>query len=549
MEVQSAWGVDLTSVTVRAVKMDLTEAGRPRIVAWDVVDYCDQVEDITDLARFAVMSRGLYHFFHRHDLGRSRVFVSMRSETAFNRTVLIPPVTDQGLDRILEYEARQQIPFALEDVFWDRRVIAIRDDGEIQATIYAIRKQVVEERLRRLARTRMPVDGLQLRPLALQNFCAAERLLEQGTVVVDVDYAGIQILVHHDDQTWFRALPVGGVDYVQRIREVFAVSHQRAVAMAVGRATITQPERLEAVREEVAASLAGEVSRIVSYYLAAHPKVQGSGVVLFQSHAVTPPLRDALKRALKLPVFEPKGFRHVEVHPDVVSAGIQENFHDMVRAVGLGLQSLGKAEVDVRLYPPDMQRPLRGGRWGYAAAAFFLLVLLGLGAWRRDVASTQLATGTAELELVLRDAYKRSELLADPELTARSILRSLDELADLPGDRTGPLPLVETIYRALDSGTGEARPYLVSMTAEGWSEGRPASVIVAVPEGGEEPAVLVIQRFASILSGATGVSGVEPGETWVSGELTAEAPGTAPSQPLRWRYVHQRLKVAPGGRP
>ena len=376
MDVVPAWGIELSSYALRAVKLELNKAGKPRITAWDIVDFAEEVEDLTDLSRHHVMSRALFHFKSRHHLRHSRVFVSVRAETAFNRTVVIPPVNDESLDRLLEYEAQQQIPFPLDEVFWDRRVLSIREDGEIHATLYAIRRALVEDRHRRLVKSRFPVDGFQLRPIALHNFCAMERHLEPGTVVICVDYGGIQILVYHDDYSWFRCLPIGGVDYISRIKETFNVDHRQATRMAAGEARIADKEKFLACREEAGRLVAEEAARVVNYYLAARPQVKPQGIVLFESHRCAPPLAQHLKKILEQPVIRPKGFRFIEVDPDVVTAGIQEHFPSLALATGLALQGIGKAEVEVRLYPQDMQRALYGGRVGYVAAAILVIALL-----------------------------------------------------------------------------------------------------------------------------------------------------------------------------
>ena len=79
MQVVPVWGVELSSYALRAVKMELTASGKPRIVAWDIVDFVEEVEDLTDLSRHHVMGRALYHFKSRHKLERSRVFMSVRA--------------------------------------------------------------------------------------------------------------------------------------------------------------------------------------------------------------------------------------------------------------------------------------------------------------------------------------------------------------------------------------------------------------------------------------------------------------------------------------
>ena len=200
------WGVDLTAVSLKAVKLALTSEGKVRAEAWEVIDFAEDVENVHGLGRHDAQKRALHSFLRHHDVKDCLVFASLRGESAFNRTVTVPQTGDQNLDRLLEYEAQQQIPYPLDDVFWDRRVVAIRENGDVIATIYAIQKSIVNERLSKLEMAGLPVDGLVLRPVALQNFCSRERLLEPGSVVIDVGYGATQVLLVHEDQTTFRCL-------------------------------------------------------------------------------------------------------------------------------------------------------------------------------------------------------------------------------------------------------------------------------------------------------------------------------------------------------
>ena len=45
--------------------------------------------------------------------------MSLPGQSALARFIQLPPVESSQIAKIVEYEARQQIPFALEEVIWD----------------------------------------------------------------------------------------------------------------------------------------------------------------------------------------------------------------------------------------------------------------------------------------------------------------------------------------------------------------------------------------------------------------------------------------------
>lgn len=528
-----AWGVDVAAVGVRGVKIAKRGDGKPRIVAWDVVDFTEEVDDLQDLARLNVIGRGLFHFRSRHKLKNSRVWVSLRSEGAFNRAVRVPPVSDESLDRLLDYEAQQQVPYPLDEVHWDRRVLSIQDDGEVHAALYAIKKNLVEDRLRKMTKAGFPVDGLQLRALALHNFCAFERLLEPGTVVVDVDYASLHLLVHDGEETWFTSLPVGGVDFVQQVKETFHCDHRTAVKLVRGEKKAPDPELFEGLRREVAQDLVDEVEGRTRFFASARPGLKLSGIVLFQSHNCAPELAGALKRSLGLTVFRPKGFRHVEVDPGVVTAGIQEHFSSLARATGLALQGVGRAEVDVRLFPEGLERPIGHRRGAWVAAALLLVLLVAGAAFERGRAASKLQTAT--------DAVAERFDRLEPILALEGAARSEEPLRDLAAIEQelhlgeDPAALVDLLWsRAAAPGT----PAVVRLVWDG--PGSPAArVVLAVQEtAGLEAATAALDAFAKGLEGEV-VREAQPEAAWIAPEPTTEAPRVQPDTLFRYRLAHR----------
>lgn len=544
MSTYPAWGLDVTGVSIRGVKLAERPGGKPRLIAWDVVDFAEDVEDLSALNRFSVLGRGAYHFRSRHKLKSSRVWASVRGESAFVRTVAVPPVQGETLDAILQYEAEQQVPYPLDDVYWDRRVLAIKEDGGVLATLYAVKKAVVDERLRKLSRAGIPVDAVQLRPVALQSFCAYERLLEQGTVVVDVDYAHVHVLIHHDDQTWFRVLPMGGVDLVERIRESFHTPHRESVKIAVGMKPAPDERLFEALRGEVAQDIVDEVVRTIRYYFAARPGLKSSGIVLFQSHAAVPPVRDALKRSSDLPVFVPKGFRHLEVDPAVVSAGIQDHFPSLAKAVGLALQGLSRAEVDIKLFPPQIARDLKPGRGALALGAAAILAAFLFAGYRADRVAADIRSAREGLLAAAAEGRDRGEV--EEEAKIEEPVRDILRLGEAASFRETPVRLIDRIYEVL--GRSEPPVGLAGVFYESSASGRLARIVIAAaPAGGEDALGAIASAAASLPDGSTILRAEADGEPWIAAEPVTVPPAEPEVRLLRHRLYHQAFKLALGG--
>ena len=394
-----AWGIHVTTASVRGVKIEEID-GELRIVAHDQADFADDIDDVNSLEKHGALAHALAVFMKRHDMSRCRVFVSVDAVSAFNRFVRAPMVQDENLMRILAYEAQQQIPFDLEGVFWDHKVLDVRqDDGEVDVLLFAIKKEVVDERIRRLSKLRFPVDGLQLGPLALYNFAVNERLVKDGQILVSVDFDRIELLLCHEKKLWFRTLPMGFHPMFGEISKAYDVRHRQAVKIVRGEFDLEDKEALKKIIRSNSERLSREVSRMISYFDGALEKVTLSSVVLIPGSVLVPPMTQTLKKLTGLEIHTLKSFRRIPVAMPEISP----NIAGLAHATGLALQALGKSDVDIKLFPLTMERVIAGRRVFYVLSILLLFVMIA-GMWlvvdsgRNEIidAQDQLALKTIE---------------------------------------------------------------------------------------------------------------------------------------------------------
>ncbi|MSR74590.1 MAG: hypothetical protein EXS14_03840 [Planctomycetes bacterium] len=525
------WGIDVTAVALRGVRIVMESDGVPRIVAWDALDFTTDVEHIGSSARVAPMARAIRQFASGKQLRNSRVWVSLRGETGFNRTVVLPEATDRTLPAVLLREAEQNIPYPLSEVYWDQRLSDLSADSHVEATFYAVRRQIVDDRIKKFAQSGLPADGIQLRPLALLNFCAWERLLEDGTLILDFDYAGVHVLLHHEGRSWFRVVPAGGADYVAALRERFNINHTEAVDLAAGHGRCPDPAAMEDVKRRMQGMLLDEAERVIRFYTSARPGCRIRKVVLFESHRCVPSMETMIARRLEVPVVAPRGFKHVRVDPQVVGPGLQENFGAFARATGLALQGADVAAVKVQLFPAGMRRDLGVRlRWWIAAVVLACIGLVLASERQADSAATLSAKADA---LRLPPAGARQQ---DAELRAIDVeapLRRMAALAATVNERDLPRRILEVVMAK--AGVGGVHVAALEAT-----DG-PTARLVLASIGAADPATTArLDAFAADLIRAGSVVRAQlPGATWVSAHLCARPPIAQAVGVIRVPVVHR----------
>ena len=111
----AVWGIDVGDSALKAVK--LKRVGKSiALLDFRVIRYSDiggepgaRREGMLPQAIAALQQAGL---------GRERCIVSIAPQMVFNRFISLPPVDKRRIPEIVLYEAKQQIPFNLNEVVW-----------------------------------------------------------------------------------------------------------------------------------------------------------------------------------------------------------------------------------------------------------------------------------------------------------------------------------------------------------------------------------------------------------------------------------------------
>src|SRR5690606_21521155 len=94
-------------------------------------------------------------FLSRNDVRGDIVAISVPGQSALARFIQLPPVEQSKVAQIVTYEAKQQIPFPLEDVIWDYQTLGggSEESGyllEAEVGLFAMKRDLVMQQLKPL---------------------------------------------------------------------------------------------------------------------------------------------------------------------------------------------------------------------------------------------------------------------------------------------------------------------------------------------------------------------------------------------------------------
>src|SRR5438874_7915390 len=120
------WGIDLGQCALKAIRLEEAE-GEITATAFDYIEH-PKILSQPDADPDQLTREALEKFLSRNDIKGDTVAISVPGQSGLARFVKLPPVEEKKIGDIVRFEAKQQIPFPLDEVFWDYQKICSGDE-------------------------------------------------------------------------------------------------------------------------------------------------------------------------------------------------------------------------------------------------------------------------------------------------------------------------------------------------------------------------------------------------------------------------------------
>ncbi len=408
----AVWGLDVGDSALKAVK--LKRVGKQIVLLdYQIIRYGELAgeagarrENRLPEAIAALQAAGL---------GRDRCFVSIAPQAVFSRFISLPPVDKRRIPEIVLYEARQQIPFSLNEVVWAYE--SVRKDfvpgEEIEIGLFAVKREVVDAYLAEMAALRRRLYGIQVAPLALYNFIRHEVKIEQPVVVVDVGAQSTDLLIIDGNKFWLRNLPIAGNSFTTTLEKRLNIPRAEAEKLKLDIADNRQRRKILEVLRPAMRDLVAEIQRSVGYYKSLSQAVKFDEVLVTGDGFRLFGLDKFLAEQLQYKITPLNQLNNIVYQgPQERLSDLSKNLTGLGVAIGLALQGLGQGRASVNLLPDDfvIQRELHAKRYSavVAAALVWATVFCFYSKEKATLADMAGRTGKGDRTLGEADAKKKS---------------------------------------------------------------------------------------------------------------------------------------------
>lgn len=293
---------------------------------------------------------------------------AIAGHVVFTRFVKLPTFDDEKADQIVEFEARQNVPFPINEVIWDYEFIDTGDPAEREVALVAIRADGLNDINEQIESVGVQVSGVDLAPLAAYNafrYCYPD--VDESALIIDLGARSTNLIFSEGRKVFTRNILVGGSTITGAISKELGVPFGEAEELKRTKGYVApggayepnEDETVDAVSKimrNTMTRLHGEVVRTINYY---RSQQQGSAprrIFLCGGGSQTPLVQDFFQEKFNLPVEIFNSLRGIQLDRKVNEEHAKAAAGSLAELVGLALRHAGAAPVEVELVPETVAK-------------------------------------------------------------------------------------------------------------------------------------------------------------------------------------------------
>ncbi len=389
-ETRAAWGIDIGQSALKALKVRYIEsAGQVVAEAFDYVPF-PKILSQPDAIPEEIVPQAMATFLGRNNLKGDLVGISVPGQSALARFIQLPPVEISKLHEIVKYEARQQIPFALEDVIWDYQPLMAGGEQsgfllDAEVGLFAMKREQIAQQMRPYNNAKIEVELIQIAPLALYNVLSFDELgIRRDTngeagdeyyIILDMGCDNTTLIVTNGYSVWIRNVPIGGNHFTRALTKEMKLSFAKAEHLKCNATKSDDPRAVFQALRPVFNDYVSEIQRSVGYFSSVKRSARIAKVVGLGNGFKLAGLQKFLQQNLQYEVDRPDSFKALAGDTVINAPLFADNILSFAVPYGLGLQALKLSRIKTTLLPPEITTARvikRKKPWAVAAAAGLL---------------------------------------------------------------------------------------------------------------------------------------------------------------------------------
>lgn len=348
--------------------------------------------DLKEEELLSALTEKLSAAFIENDFKAKKVLISISGQSTFIRFVKLPPMGEKEdrVRQVVEYEAKQNVPFPIEEVVWDYQLISTGVENEIEVMFIVVKDTVVEELTNAIEKFGKEIAVVDVAPVACYNSARANEVGGNDCVMILNVGSKCSSLVFIDSGRFFvRTIPIAGFSITQQISKEFGIPYKDAEELKRKHGFVALGGAYEEPDSEVAATISkivrnvmtrlhGEINRSINVYRSQEKGNKPVKLYLSGGSSVMAFTPRFFSEKLKIPVEYFNPFQVVSLPDHINREQLAEVAHMFSEVIGLGLRHITSCPIEISLIPEKIKKAQaikHKTPYFYASAASFVLCL------------------------------------------------------------------------------------------------------------------------------------------------------------------------------
>ena len=368
----------------------------------------------------------------------SQVNYAVPAQCVFARFVKLPALDATKIDKVIAFEAQQNVPFPIDEVVWDYQLVGGGLGEQIQVVIVAIKRDLLDDINNAVEETLLRTRIVDVASMALYNaFRYSYPDMGDCSLLLDIGARTTNVLFIEPGKFFLRSIPLGGsaitAAIAREFNESFAAAETRKkrdgfVGLGGAYAEPGDPDiaRVSKIARSTMTRLHAELMRSVTHYRAQHQGNQPARIFLCGGGAGMPYVGEFFHEKFQVPIEFFNPLQNVIVSELAPMQDVPRSAYLLGELVGLALRSVTVCPVELNLRPASVVRrqDLEKRRpFFIAAAACILVALLGWSAYYTRAAQVAMQTTQA--------IRQKNDMMRAPELHLEKLKKQITALDNI----------------------------------------------------------------------------------------------------------------------
>ena len=455
--------LDLGASKIVLAEFRVTKRGDVELLNYGISRTGTETKGESDKQAYIVSA--IQEIMRENGIRPAPMMMSISGQSVFPRFVKLPPVSQDKIKQIVQYEAEQNVPFPIDEVVWDYQLIG-GDEGEMNVMLVAVKTEAVQRMTDCVQQAGLEPDVVDVAPMALYNTVCYNYPEREGcTMVLDMGARSSNLIFIDENRIFSRSIPVAGNTITQELMKAFNVGFdeaeeiKREEGLVAFGGVYAGPENEVAettskIIRSVLTRLHAEINRSINFYRSQQGGSAPELVLLTGGSSVIPYVDTFFRDKLKVEVDYLNPFINIAVSDGIDIEAVNDDLQSLGEVAGLALRRALTCPVEINLMPPALvARKVFRRRLPFFALSAVGVMLTMVCLWvyfHRTGAMLKSSNQAVESELTRFSQLKKLQAVADKR-EKESIAR-LDELADLISVRTCWSRIFSTVRDSLDEG-------------------------------------------------------------------------------------------------